>query len=120
MIYTIAIILILIFGLSYSQEDVTTLEDSTLTTLMRPAVSFNHDEHNEKANIVECNVCHHVYENGLKSEDSSSEDMECSECHASKKVDDVVPLIDVYHKRCKSCHIEQKAGPVMCSECHRK
>jgi hypothetical protein len=34
--------------------------------------------------IEDCNECHHVYEDGEKLEDESSEDSSCSECHEEK------------------------------------
>ncbi|MDM8552127.1 cytochrome c3 family protein [Desulfobacterales bacterium HSG2] len=103
----------------FSQEDVTTVHDSAFRRMMRPAVRFLHDDHNEKAEIEECSVCHHSYDAmGRKLEDESSEDMACSECHTLKNVDDPVPLIRVYHLQCKGCHLEKNAGPVMCGECH--
>ena len=56
---------LLIFGITaFSQDDVTHVEDSAFTERMRPPVPFNHDEHNETAEIEECSVCHHKYEDG--------------------------------------------------------
>ncbi len=103
-----------------SQEDVETVQDSAFKNMMRPPAVFFHDEHNENAQIEECNVCHHVYEDGQLMEDESSEDMECSECHMQKDGENLIKLVKVYHDRCKGCHLESKAGPVMCSECHIK
>lgn len=104
----------------YSQEDVTTVDDSAFTNKMRPTVPFMHDEHNETAEIEDCSVCHHVYEDGKKVEDESSEDMECSECHTPSKGHNPLSLVKVYHTQCKRCHQEKKAGPIMCGECHPK
>ena len=121
-----ALILIAVFALiflvvtSHSQEDVTTVNDSAFEKHMRPAVRFAHDEHNEKAEIEECNECHHVYKDGKKDEFSSSEDSECSECHASENDAYPISLVKVYHINCKGCHLERKSGPVMCAECHPK
>ena len=83
MVYIAISILVFSFAVisGFSQEDVTTAEDSAFEEKMRPSVPFMHDEHNETAEIEECNTCHHVYEDGEKAEDESSEDMECSECH---------------------------------------
>ena len=102
----------------YAQEDVTTVSDSAFKTKMRPSVRFEHEQHNETAEIEECSACHHVYEEGKKIEDESSEDRECSECHVKDNPKDTMPLVRVYHLRCKGCHIEKKAGPIMCGECH--
>lgn len=110
---------ILIFGISvFSQEDVVTVEDSAFTALMRPPVPFKHDEHNETAEIDDCAVCHHQYEDGKLVEGESSEDMECSECHASEGDSYPISLVKAYHINCKRCHLEKKSGPVMCAECH--
>ncbi|MBW1695323.1 MAG: cytochrome c3 family protein [Deltaproteobacteria bacterium] len=104
---------------SRSQEDVTHVQDSAFGQRMRPPVPFAHDEHNEQAEIEDCNVCHHLYdENGQLVEDESSEDSECSECHASNEQSYPITLVQLYHNRCKGCHLEKKAGPVMCAECH--
>lgn len=104
---------------AYCQEDITIVQDSAFTERLRPSVPFVHDEHNEMAGIEECNECHHVWEDGEKSEFDSSEDTECSECHLSKDSGDTdMDLIKSYHDMCKGCHMRQKAGPVQCSECH--
>ena len=102
----------------YSQEDVTTVRDSAFGNRMRPPVPFLHDAHNEKAGIDECNVCHHVVEDGQLLADETSEDQECSECHLAANGAKPIELIAVYHLRCGGCHREQLAGPVMCAECH--
>jgi len=102
-----------------SQQDVTQVDDTAFTTKMRPPVSFLHDQHNEKAKIDQCNVCHHVYEHGTKSESTSSEGTKCSECH-KMPAGDPMPLIAAYHNLCKGCHMKTKTGPVMCAECHAK
>ncbi|HIJ56081.1 MAG TPA: cytochrome c3 family protein [Deltaproteobacteria bacterium] len=110
---------ILIFGISvFSQEDVVTVEDSAFTERMRPPVPFKHDEHNETAGIDDCAVCHHQYEDGKLVEGESSEDKECSECHASEGDSYPISLVKAYHINCKRCHLEKKSGPVMCAECH--
>lgn len=101
---------------AYSQENVKSVQDSAFKVKMRPNAVFLHDEHNKKAEVDDCGICHHVYKDGVKVEDETSEDRECSECH--KINGDPVPLISKYHLRCKGCHEEKKAGPIMCSECH--
>jgi hypothetical protein len=102
----------------YSQEEVTTVDDSALAKKMRPPVPFAHDEHNEAAEIEDCNICHHVFEDGKPVEDDSSEDSECSECHGSEEENYPMELVKTYHLQCKNCHLEKKAGPVLCAECH--
>jgi len=103
---------------SYSQEDVTFVEDSAFENKMRPAVPFLHDQHNERAALDDCNTCHHVYEDRKLVEDDSSEGQECSECHTLNKGDNPISLVNIYHLQCKGCHQNKKAGPIMCSECH--
>jgi hypothetical protein len=119
-IYTLIILLGCIVAVmsGYSQEDVTTVEDSAFENKMRPGVPFLHDQHNEQAEIYECSTCHHVYEDGKLVEYDSSEGQECSECHTIDKGDNPIPLVNIYHLQCKGCHQEKKAGPIMCSECH--
>jgi glycyl-tRNA synthetase (class II) len=105
-------------GVAVAQEDITEVDDSGFETRIRPPAVFNHEEHNEAAEL-DCTVCHHVYEDGELLEDETSEDSECSECHgdgSSRNLD----LVAKYHTRCKGCHEEEGAGPVVCSECHVK
>ena len=102
-----------------SQQDVTQVDDTAFITKMRPPVSFLHDQHNEKAKIDQCHVCHHVYEHGKKIESISSEGTKCSECHKIQ-AGDPMPLVAAYHNLCKGCHMQTKTGPVMCAECHVK
>ena len=119
MLYSIAVTVVSFLVMTaYSQENVKSVQDSAFKAKMRPDPVFQHDEHNKKAEIDDCATCHHVYKDGVKLEDETSEDMECSDCH---KIDgDPMPLVTKYHLRCKGCHEEKKAGPIMCSECHAR
>ncbi len=121
-LYIAGIILMILLGVftAYSQEDIKTLEDSAFGNRQRPAAVFLHDEHNEKTEIDECNVCHHLYESNVKVEDESSEDEECSSCHKVNTEDNVRPLMKAYHALCTGCHREKKLGPVTCGECHSR
>ncbi len=104
-----------------SQDDVETVQDSAFTQHRRAPAVFFHDEHNEKAGLEDdCSVCHHVWEDGVKLEDETSEDQECSECHLEEGTPNTMPLVGTYHKQCKGCHLAGKKGPVMCGECHPK
>ena len=58
-----------------------TLKSEEFKTHRRPAVTFDHDNHNERAKIEDCIVCHHGGENGVIDPEVSSEDQPCSECH---------------------------------------
>ncbi|MCP4683047.1 MAG: cytochrome c3 family protein [Desulfobacterales bacterium] len=109
---------ILAFLPAYSQEDILVLEDDAFEDRQRPPAVFKHEGHNEKAGIDECYVCHHLYKNGKKVEDESTEDMSCSECHSVKGKDETRPLMKAYHNMCKECHISKKVGPITCGECH--
>ena len=103
---------------AFSQEDMVVVDDVGFAKKRRPPVVFRHDEHNELAQIEECNECHHVYENGNKLEDESSEDQSCSECHDENSSGQQPGLKKAFHLNCKVCHIENRKGPVMCGQCH--
>lgn len=109
---------VLAFVPAYSQEDMVSLKDEAFGKGERPPAVFFHENHNEKAEIEECSVCHHVYKDGAKVEDESSEDSRCSDCHNVKKGYLTRPLMKAYHDLCQGCHKEKKAGPIMCGECH--
>ena len=105
----------------HAQEGMMEIDNTVFKNPVRPASKFQHDEHNEKATIDECNECHHVYENGKRLEYESSEDQYCSDCHGLKETSDgKLPLMKAFHSNCKGCHLGKKAGPIMCGECHVK
>ncbi len=103
---------------AYSQEDMEVVDNEGFNKKQRPPAVFRHDEHNEMALIEECHECHHIYENGEKLEDESSEDQSCSECHDEKGSGDQLGLKKAFHTNCKGCHHENKKGPIMCGQCH--
>lgn len=103
---------------AYSQEDMEVIEDVGFSKRQRPPAVFRHDDHNEKAALEDCAECHHVYEDGNKLEDESSEDQSCSECHDEKGSGDMPGLRKAFHTNCKGCHLAQQKGPVMCGSCH--
>jgi hypothetical protein len=102
----------------HSQEDMVVVNDDVFDSPQRPPAVFNHDGHNEIAEIEECNQCHHLYEDGKLVEDESSEDQSCSDCHEENGSGDKPSLIKAFHKNCKGCHLENKKGPIMCGQCH--
>ncbi len=110
--------LMLAFVPAYSQEDMTSLKDEAFGKGERPAAAFAHEDHNEKAEIEECNVCHHVHKDGELVEDESSEDQSCSDCHNVKEGYPTLPLMKAYHNLCQGCHKDQGHGPITCGECH--
>jgi len=103
-----------------AQEEIDLLEASGLEDNQRSGVIFLHDEHNEAAEIDECNECHHVYEDGQKLEDESSEDLQCADCHEKTSVGGVPGLREAFHLNCKGCHMQVRKGPVMCGQCHER
>ena len=119
---TFVLVAFLLLGIlmipAFSQEDMEVVDNEGFSKKQRPPVIFRHDEHNEIAQIEDCNECHHVYENGEKLEDESSEDLSCAECHDEKGDGDTPGLKKAFHSNCKGCHLEQKKGPIMCGKCH--
>jgi len=117
----IFLILILFTGLCFA-ENLIRLDNSAFDSPQRPGAVFDHDEHNFLAGLEDdCALCHHVYEDGILVENESSEDSLCSDCHGLKaSPDNPVALREAFHDRCKTCHFEQKKGPVLCGECHVK
>jgi hypothetical protein len=111
---------LLVFVTAYSQEDMTHVENYYFENPQREPSVFRHEEHNEAAEIDECNECHHVYENGQKLEYESSEDLLCSDCHELEALNGQPALLRAFHDNCKGCHLEQGKGPIMCGECHVK
>ncbi len=121
LIVLFALIALIFTGLAFSQEDVEKVADKAFGHRMRPPVPFFHDAHNETAGIDDCESCHHMYdEDGELMEDETSEDQPCSDCHVKNDCDVPVSLADTYHTLCKSCHMENKKGPIQCGECHLK
>jgi len=96
---------------AYSQEEMTVVDNRAFTQPERVVSVFNHEAHNELAEIDECNECHHVYEDGVKLEDESSEDMTCSECHEIKASEEQPALMQAFHMNCKGCHLQEKKAP---------
>jgi len=103
-----------------SQEEMTIVDNSVFDKPIRTPSVFRHDEHNQAAELEECNECHHIYEDGKKMEDESSEDSKCADCHDKKDSGNRLGLRKAYHANCKGCHLEKKKGAVMCGECHIK
>ena len=109
---------LLILVTAHSQEDMVRIENEVFGSPNRPPAIFRHDEHNELAQIEECNECHHIYENGRRLEDESSEDQRCADCHDLEDSGNMPGLMKAFHTNCKSCHREKKKGPIMCGQCH--
>ncbi len=120
----IALSLLIGIGLAttsaWSQDDMTVVDNAAFDNPQRTPSVFVHDAHNETAGIDDCAECHHVYEDGKRVEDESSEDQSCSECHDLKGAGDQPSLIKAFHANCKGCHQTQSKGPILCGECHIK
>ena len=119
-IFPAVMVSLFIFASAYSQEDMTVVDNGVFHNPQRVSSIFKHDEHNDAAGIEDCSECHHIYEDGKKVEDESSEDQSCSECHGMEASDDTPALMKAFHTNCKGCHLNLKKGPIMCGECHRK
>jgi hypothetical protein len=105
----------------FSQDDMTMVPVSAFDTLERPRVVFAHDDHNEKAGIEDCVLCHHsATAEGLMDMETSSEGEPCESCHPVEATGDKTPLMRAYHRQCGDCHAESLKGPVACGECHAK
>ena len=115
-----SLVIISLLVSAYSYEEMARIDNSDFPNPERVPSIFDHDNHNEAAAIEECNLCHHVYENGTLLKDESSEDQRCSECHEIEPSGNSPSLMNAYHLRCKGCHMAKKIGPVMCGECHLK
>ncbi len=110
---------LLFFASANSQEEMVLVDNDAFETPRRPPAVFRHDEHNELAQIEECNVCHHVYdETGQPVEDESSEDQRCSDCHDVEASSEQPALMQAFHTNCKGCHKDRNDGPTMCGQCH--
>lgn len=117
----LAAVLVLAFLLpAFSQMDITVLSDPAFEESQRPPAVFEHDPHNELAEVYDCAVCHHYYEDGKKIEGVDSVGTPCSECHPAEPQGDELGLMDAYHTQCIECHEQENAGPLACGECHVK
>ena len=120
-IYALIFVIISVFILvsANSQEDIERVSNSYFETPERVSALFRHDEHNDRAAIEDCDECHHLYENGKKIENESSEDQYCSDCHGLKASGRTPALMKAFHMNCKGCHLDRKQGPITCGECHK-
>ena len=111
----------LLFVHAYSQEDMQFVDNTIFQEPARTQSVFQHDQHNDTAGIEECNLCHHVYANGQKLNDESSEDQRCSDCHkVNPSIADSheLELSKAFHTNCKGCHKTNQKGPILCGQCH--
>ncbi len=118
LIWAVLMVVIFTAGWSAAQEEMRYVDNSVFAKTTRPAAVFAHDQHNEVSGLDDCIECHHVYEDGQRLEDESSEDSPCADCHDGSKDGPELSLRKAYHQNCKGCHLKLKAGPILCGECH--
>jgi len=119
-ISTIALLASFLFVSADAQEEMRIVANNIFQDPIRDAAIFVHDQHNESAGIEACNRCHHVFENGKRIEDESSEDQQCVDCHELKPSGNKPALMQAYHLTCKGCHHQSGKGPIVCGQCHKK
>lgn len=122
-ITALAISLCLLAGVATGEdeEEYSVFMTSPLEPLQRPVSVFDHDAHNEKAELDDCSICHHAYtEDGMLDSEGSSEGIPCSDCHVTEDeaAEGATPLVKAYHLQCKNCHDRKGKGPRACGECH--
>lgn len=106
---------------AFGQQDMQVVENYYFPNPQRPPAVFEHDAHNEKAELWDCMICHHVYdEQGRKSDWESSEDQACADCHGLSDQGRMPGLRKAFHQSCKGCHLTEQKGPITCAECHVK
>lgn len=95
----------------------------------QPPVTFAHAKHGHVHAKQKCDTCHHTNK-GLTETSATPEVVKtvkpCSSCHLDPK-DPKVPSMremsltrNPLHTRCITCHKEQKKGPTVCKDCHKK
>ena len=117
-----ALIIAAVLGYSTLNDckSITFLNSADFENVQQPPSSFDHDFHDLDLEI-ECEKCHHVYENGVLIKDKSSENKRCIECHPLKVNEEYkIPLLQAFHSGCQDCHRKEGKGPLMCGECHRR
>jgi Class III cytochrome C family len=117
---SVAVILAVFLAAGHAQEDMRVVDNSGFDEPRRSPALFNHDAHNETAELEDCGECHHVYEDGKRLEDETSEDQRCGDCHEHEDDGRKPALMKAFHSNCKGCHEAEGKGPVMCGECHKK
>lgn len=115
---TMLAVLCLFAALAAAQDDMVRIEGAAFGAPERPAAVFKHDEHNEKAKLEDCAVCHHSADKqGYLVPNADSAGTACAECHAVAPAKGT-PLMRAYHRQCQGCHEKQGKGPTGCGECH--
>ena len=118
----VVVIIAAILGFSSLNKgkSITFLDNASFENPQESPSVFDHDIHWIDLEI-ECDECHHVYEEGVLVKDKSSDDKRCSECHPLKADrEHKTPLLEAFHSNCEGCHRKEGKGPVMCGECHKR
>ena len=102
------------------------IENKVYRTDRKGAVYFSHTEHAE-GYAVDCNACHHDYQDGQNVWQEGQPVQKCSVCHDPIKRNGKVRKLNIaYHKNCKSCHqkLAREGGTEapyrQCTDCHSK
>ena len=90
----------------------------------QPGVVFSHDKHRTKL-VPKCETCHHMNKGLTEANAASAKVQKCASCHLDPK--GKVPgmrsaslTANPFHINCIGCHKEQKKGPTVCKDCHKK
>lgn len=118
------VLLLIVAPLSYGHHGPSKLTINAAAK-KQPGVPFAHDQHATTL-VKSCEKCHHTNK-GLTSDTVSKMKVEkCSACHLDPKTPTVPSMRDAspqknpFHSLCIGCHKEQKKGPTVCKNCHKK
>ena len=119
-LFAVIIAAILGFSTFDKGKTITFLDSASFENPQEAPSAFDHDFHDLDLDI-QCEECHHVYENGVLVQDKCSDEKRCIECHPIKATDEYkIPLLQAFHSSCQGCHEKEDKGPVMCGECHKR
>lgn len=91
----------------------------------QPAVTFDHAKHGDTL-AKSCDTCHHTQKGLTKAQTDKVDVKKCSSCHLDPKDAKMPGMREMsltknpFHIRCIACHKEQKKGPTVCTQCHKK
>lgn len=101
-----------------SQDEMERVPNTVFPSPQRSEAMFKHDEHNDKAGLFECGVCHHGETDGKADPTIETPGQPCAECHPVGGAPGRTPLMRAYHRQCVGCHHDEGKGPLTCGECH--
>ena len=93
----------------------------------QPAVTFDHAKHGDTY-VKNCGTCHHTQKDITKAvaEANKVDIKKCSTCHLDPKEEKIPSMREMsmtknpFHIRCIGCHKDNKKGPTVCKDCHKK